>query len=166
MNDIIYYTELASPVGPLLALSEGESLIGLYFEDHRRGPARSAEWRRDDAPFQRLQGELAAYFSGECCDFSVELAPRGTDFQRAVWKELRRIPRGKTLSYAALAARLGRPRAVRAVAAANARNPISIIIPCHRVVGSNGALTGYAGGLERKEWLLRHEAAMQSCLIP
>lgn len=166
MNDVIYYTQLRSPLGGLLLLSDGASLTGLYFEDHRRGPARGANWRHDAGPFEQAEEELAAYFAGEPCEFNVPLAPRGSDFQRAVWSELRRIPRGATLTYGELAARLGRPKAVRAAGAANARNPISIIIPCHRVVGANGALTGYAGGLQRKQWLLRHEAALQPCLAP
>jgi methylated-DNA-[protein]-cysteine S-methyltransferase len=160
----IYYAEISSPLGDLLLVSDGVSLLGVYYEDHRRGPARDANWRQDTAPFNQVQDELAAYFAGELQAFSVKLAPRGSDFQREVWNELGRIPPGKTLTYAELAARVGRPKAIRAVGAANARNPISIIVPCHRVVGSNGTLTGYAGGLERKEWLLRHEASAPLCL--
>ena len=158
MSDAIYYVELPSPLGELLLLSDGELLAGLYFADHRRGPAPGADWRRDKAPFKQIEDELAGYFAGESCEFNVRLAPRGSEFRREVWNELRRIPLGTTLTYAELAARVGRPKAVRAAGAANARNPISIIVPCHRVVGARGALTGYAGGLERKEWLLRHEA--------
>jgi methylated-DNA-[protein]-cysteine S-methyltransferase len=163
MIDDIFYWELSSPLGELLLVSDGESLTGIYYEDHRRGPARGANWRRDATPFKQVQDELAAYFAGELPAFSVPLAPRGSDFQREVWNELRRIPPGSTLTYAELAAKIGRPKAIRAVGAANARNPISIIVPCHRVVGSNGTLTGYAGGLKRKEWLLRHEASAQLC---
>ncbi|HUY93107.1 MAG TPA: methylated-DNA--[protein]-cysteine S-methyltransferase [Pirellulales bacterium] len=159
MNATIYYAQCSSPLGELLMLSDGESLTGLYFEDHRRGPAHGANWRRDSGPFQQVQDELAAYFAGELREFSVQLAPRGSDFQREVWNELRRIPPGNTLTYAELAAKVGRPNAIRAAGAANARNPISIIIPCHRVIGANASLTGYAGGLERKQWLLRHEAS-------
>lgn len=164
MNDGIYYFEFSSPLGELLLVSDGESLTGVYYEDHRRGPARDKNWRRDAGPFKQVDNELAAYFAGELQAYSVKLAPRGSDFQREVWNELCRIPPGKTLTYAELAARVGRPKAIRAVGAANARNPISIIVPCHRVVGSNGTLTGYAGGLERKEWLLRHEASAPLCL--
>lgn len=164
MNDGVYYFAFSSPLGELLLVSDGESLTGVYYEDHRRGPAPGANWRRDAGPFNQVQDELAAYFAGELLAFNVPLAPRGSDFQREVWSELRRIPPGKTLPYSELAARVGRPKAIRAVGAANARNPISIIVPCHRVVGSNGALTGYAGGLRRKEWLLRHEASVQLCL--
>jgi len=159
----IYYSEVSSPLGELLLVSDGESLMGVYYEDHRRGPARNKNWRRDAGPFKQVENELAAFFAGELQAFSVKLAPRGSNFQEEVWNELRRIPTGKTLTYAELAAKIGRPKAIRAVGAANARNPISIIVPCHRVVGSNGALTGYAGGLERKEWLLRHEASVQLC---
>ena len=159
MNDEIYFFEFSSPLGELLLVSDGESITGVYYEDHRRGPARDKNWRQDAGPFKQVQDELAAYFAGELQAFSVKLAPRGSSFQQEVWNELRRIPPGETQTYAELAARVGRPKAIRAVGAANARNPISIIVPCHRVVGSNGTLTGYAGGLERKEWLLRKEAS-------
>lgn len=163
MNDV-YYCEFSSPLGGLLLVSDGESLTGIYYEDHRRGPARGANWRRDAAPFKQVQDELAAYFGGDLQEFSVKLAPRGSEFQREVWNELRQIPPGSTLTYAQLAAKIGRPKAIRAVGAANARNPISIIVPCHRVVGADDSLTGYAGGLERKRWLLRHEGAtIKSC---
>jgi len=166
MNNNTFYTKLSSPIGELLALSDGESLTGLYYENHRRGPIQTANLRRDVGPFQGLQAELAAYFAGELDTFSIQLAPRGTEFQREVWNELLRIPRGQTLTYGELAAKVGNPKAVRAAGAANARNPISIIIPCHRVIGANAALTGYAGGVERKQWLLRHEARQQICLAP
>ncbi|HVX62078.1 MAG TPA: methylated-DNA--[protein]-cysteine S-methyltransferase [Pirellulales bacterium] len=162
MAETIYYAEAPSPLGELLLLSDGESLSGLYFAGHRRGPAPGADWRRDKGPFKQVEDELARYFAGESCEFNVRLAPRGSEFQREVWNELRRIPPGATLTYAQLAARIGRPKAVRAAGAANARNPISIIVPCHRVVGARGALTGYAGGLERKEWLLRHETRLNA----
>lgn len=166
MNNHTFFTKLSSPIGELLALSDGESLTGLYYENHRRGPTQAANWRHDAGPFQRLQAELAAYFAGELDKFSLPLAPRGTEFQREVWNELLRIPRGKTLTYGELAAKVGNPKAVRAAGAANARNPISIVIPCHRVIGANAAPTGYAGGIERKQWLLRHEARQQACLAP
>lgn len=158
-NIYIYYTQCSSPLGELLLLSDGSSLTGLYFENHRRGAARSAHWRREEAPFSQVQDELAAYFAGELREFGVPVAPGGSGFQREIWNELRRIPAGKTLTYAELAAKVGRPKAIRAVGAANARNPISIIVPCHRVIGADASLTGYAGGLERKRWLLRHEGA-------
>ncbi|HVW39083.1 MAG TPA: methylated-DNA--[protein]-cysteine S-methyltransferase [Pirellulales bacterium] len=165
MIDDTFYWELSSPLGELLLVSDGQSLSGVYYEDHRRGPARGANWRRDAGPFEQVKNELTAYFGGELREFGVKLAPQGSEFQREVWNELRRIPPGKTLTYAELAARVGRPKAIRAVGAANARNPISIIVPCHRVVGSNGTLTGYAGGLKRKEWLLKHEASMQFSVV-
>jgi methylated-DNA-[protein]-cysteine S-methyltransferase len=165
MNHDIYDCEFSSPLGELLLLSDGESLTGVYYDDHRRGPAHDKNWRRDAGPFKQVKDELAAYFAGELAAFDVPLAPRGSAFQREVWNELRRIPPGRTLTYGQLAAKIGRPKAIRAVGAANARNPISIIVPCHRVVGSNGTLTGYAGGLERKEWLLRHEASAQLSVV-
>lgn len=153
-----YYTTLASPLGELLLLSDGEALTGLYLEGHRGGPARSADWRRDDGPFQAARAQLEAYFAGELQSFDVPVALRGTEFQRLVWSELQRVPYGATVTYGELAARVGRASAVRAVGAANGRNPVSIIVPCHRVVGADGTLTGYAGGLERKRWLLAWEA--------
>src|SRR3569623_2361479 len=116
MNNNTFYTKLSSPIGELLALSDGESLTGLYYENHRRGPAQAAHWRRDAGPCQRLQAELAAYFASELDTFSIPLAPRGTEFQREVWNELLRIPRGKTLTYGELAAKVGNPKAVRALA--------------------------------------------------
>ncbi len=110
MSDAIYYVELPSPLGELLLLSDGESLAGLYFTDHRRGPAPGADWRRDKAPFKQIEDELAEYFAGESCEFNVRLAPRGSEFRREVWNELRRIPLGTTLTYAELAARSDAPR--------------------------------------------------------
>jgi methylated-DNA-[protein]-cysteine S-methyltransferase len=153
-----YYTVCASPLGELLLLSDGEALTGLYLEGHRGGPVPGSGWRRDDGPFRAVRAQLEAYFAGDLRTFDVPVTLGGTDFQRQVWSELQRVPYGATASYGELAARLGRPSAARAVGAANGRNPISIIVPCHRVVGADGALTGYAGGLERKRWLLAWEA--------
>lgn len=160
----------ASPLGPLLAVIDSGRLVALEFASHRE---------RLKAPLRRRYGEvrlrpaddtlglgdrLEAYFAGDLA--AIDGLPAdggGTPFQRRVWRALRAIPAGRTLSYAALAARLEMPRAVRAVAHANARNPIAIVVPCHRVIGSDGSLRGYGGGLERKRWLLAHEGRLPSC---
>ena len=151
------YTTVDSPIGALLLVGEGARLTGLYMEPHRPDPA----WIRDDAPFAETAAQLAEYFAGERPSFDLPLAARGTPFQQEVWERLRAIPYGETTTYGAIAAELGRPAAVRAVGMANGRNPISIVVPCHRVIGAGGALTGYGGGLERKRALLALEARVR-----
>jgi methylated-DNA-[protein]-cysteine S-methyltransferase len=121
---------------------------------HKGRPAARPDWRRDDAPFDAVRRQLEEYFAGRRQDFDVPLRMAGTTFQQLVWKALVRIPFGTTITYAQLAGRIGRPSAARAVGHANSRNPISIIVPCHRVIGADGALAGYAGGLEKKRRLL------------
>jgi methylated-DNA-[protein]-cysteine S-methyltransferase len=158
MGSVTSYSRFSSPIGTWLLISDGESLTGLFPESHRAVPAVTDGWRRDDAFFAGVRDQLGAYFAGRLMDFKVRLAPKGTPFQRRVWDTLREIPLGATTSYGALAAHLGNPAASRAVGAANGKNPISLIVPCHRVVGAAGSLTGYAGGLELKQWLLEHEA--------
>ncbi len=116
-----------------------------------------ADTRPDDGPFREARRQLEAYFEGELREFTLELAPEGTLFRQKVWRALLDIPYGATESYGALALRIGLPQAARAVGLANGRNPISIVVPCHRVIGKSGALVGYGGGLERKQWLLAHE---------
>lgn len=156
----LVHTRLASPIGDLVATADGRgALTGLYFPGHLRGPVGEALGdRRDDAePFAALRAQLAEYFAGERRGFELPLAPVGDDFRQRVWALLRQIPYGERTTYGALAARLGQPGAAQAVGAANGANPISIIVPCHRVVGADGSLTGYAGGLDRKRWLLAHE---------
>lgn len=153
------YTHLPSPLGDLLATATDAGLTGLYFPEHRRGPVVDAAWRRDETPFAALRAQLDAYFAGARRDFDLPLAWSGTPLQEAVWKALLDIPYGTTSTYGALAATIGRPSAVRAVAGAVARNPISIVVPCHRVVGASGAITGYAGGLPAKRHLLALETA-------
>jgi methylated-DNA-[protein]-cysteine S-methyltransferase len=162
LQETTYFTEFCCPLGELLLVSDGDALSGLYFEEHKPSPRRNASWRRDDGRFEAAREQLNAYFAGDLVEFDLRLAFAGTEFQRSVWRALRGIDFAQRESYAQLANRLRRPTAVRAVAAAIARNPISIIVPCHRVIGSNGGLTGYAGGLERKQWLLRHEAQAAS----
>jgi methylated-DNA-[protein]-cysteine S-methyltransferase len=155
-----FYTTFASPVGPLLLMSDGTSLTGLHTDNDKHRPAVQFDWVRDDnvAPFAQAIAQLQAYFDGRLTEFDLPLAPQGTAFQMTVWRELCNIPFGETISYAELARRIDRPTASRAVGHSNARNPISIIVPCHRVIGADNSLTGYAGGLDRKRMLLDHEA--------
>ena len=131
-------------------------------DGHRRGPDVDDTWREDPAPFAEAAGQLEAYWRGELTRFSLPVDLRGTSFQRQVWEALRALGYGTTTTYGALASAIGRPGAARAIAGAVARNPISIVVPCHRVVGADGAATGYAGGLERKRWLLELEASGRS----
>ncbi len=150
-----------SPLGDLLLVASAQGLTGLYFIDQQYLPQKTADWIRDDEwpAFVTARSQLAGYFAGERRAFELPLAPAGTPFQQAVWMKLREIPYGATTSYGVIAARLGQPTASRAVGAANGRNPIGIIVPCHRVIGRSGTLTGYAGGLERKQALLELEGA-------
>lgn len=159
-----YYTRIESPIEPLLLASDGESLTSLFMVTQRHGPFFSETWKRDDnaKPFAEARRQMEAYFAGELTEFDLPLNMIGTEFQKTVWRELLNIPFGVTISYGELAERVGNPSASRAVGAANGRNPISIIVPCHRVIGSNGKLTGYGGGIERKEWLLAHESKFMS----
>jgi methylated-DNA-[protein]-cysteine S-methyltransferase len=158
MDSRIFYTTLASPVGALFLTSNGEAITELFMEKHKGGPKPMGDWRRDDALFQEAADQLRAYFAGELTEFDLPLATGGAPFQKRVWAELRKIAYGSTISYGELAQQVGNPKASRAVGAANGSNPISIIIPCHRVIGSNGKLTGYGGGIERKKFLLDFEA--------
>src|SRR6184192_2865427 len=148
-----------SPCGPLTLVAEGAALCGLYMVDQRHRPDELTFGSNDPgAPiFARAETELKEYFAGQRREFEVPLAFAGTPFQRLVWTALREIAYGETMSYGELAERLGKPSAARAVGLANGKNPIGIIVPCHRVVGSNGSLTGYGGGLERKRYLLDFE---------
>jgi methylated-DNA-[protein]-cysteine S-methyltransferase len=152
------YDSFDSPVGELLAVGDREQLRGLYMQDGSRPLTLGAAWVRDRRPFARLRAQLGEYFAGERRSFELDLAATGTPFQLEVWRALGAIEYGETVSYGELASRIGRPTASRAVGMANGRNPLSILIPCHRVIGAGGALTGYAGGLERKRWLLELEA--------
>ena len=147
------YTRMDTPIGPLLATAdEAGRLTGLWFDR-----AAAPGWTRDEPAFAALRDQLDAYFAGEGRAFDVPMALSGTPWQRSVWAALREIPLGRTLTYGELAARLGRPGSARAVGAANGRNPVSIVVPCHRLVGASGGLRGYLGGLERKGWLIAHE---------
>jgi methylated-DNA-[protein]-cysteine S-methyltransferase len=155
----LYYTELDSPIGPLSLRGTERGLTGIFMETHRHGPAEAERlgWQRDDELFADARAQLAEYFAGRHQVFTLAIdreALGGTAFQRRVWLALESIPYGATISYRELARRIKQPTAVRAVGLANGRNPLSIVVPCHRVIGANGTLTGYGGGLERKRWLL------------
>jgi methylated-DNA-[protein]-cysteine S-methyltransferase len=151
-------TTVRSPVGVLDLVADDDGAVTHLLFDLEQ-PWDSPWWslRHDPRPFDDVVAQLEEYFAGERTLFDVPLAPRGTAFQRAAWDALRAIPYGRTSSYVAQARAIGRPSAARAVGAANGRNPIAIVLPCHRVVGASGSLTGYGGGLDRKRWLLEHE---------
>jgi methylated-DNA-[protein]-cysteine S-methyltransferase len=157
-----WFTMHESPIGPLLLMSDGAALTGLHTQNDKYRPAVATDWIRDanQPPLRETAAQLRAYFDGALEEFDVPLAPSGTEFQLKVWRELCNIRFGETISYGELARRLGRPTASRAVGHCNARNPISIIVPCHRVIGADRSLTGYAGGLDRKRALLSHEATV------
>jgi methylated-DNA-[protein]-cysteine S-methyltransferase len=157
MNNKTFYTHVNSPLGLILLVSDGKNLTGLNFQTEKRPIQIQPDWQEDDGPFAETIAQLQAYFAGERQDFDLPLAFRGTAFQQAVWQELQNIPYGQTTSYGELARRIGKPKAVRAVGAANGANPIPLVVPCHRVIGSNGRLTGYGAGLPIKEALLAHE---------
>lgn len=152
------FTRIPSPVGDLVLTGDGSSLTGCYFTGTGHTSDPSAGLARDDAAFEAVVGQLGEYFAGERTAFDLPLAPSGTDFQLRVWAQLRTIPYGATCSYADVARGIGASNGFRAVGLANGRNPISIIVPCHRVIGADGSLTGYGGGIERKRFLLDLES--------
>ena len=156
-NGTTYYTNLTSPIGELLLTGDGDALTGVWMQDAKYPPRPVSGSRKDSSVFKKACQQFAAYFAGELTDFDLPLSLAGTEFQQRVWNRLCEIPYGKTWSYAQLAEKIGNPKASRAVGLANGRNPIPIIVPCHRVIGANGTLTGYGGGLPRKQWLLAHE---------
>jgi methylated-DNA-[protein]-cysteine S-methyltransferase len=155
MNVFCYFQ---SPIGRLLLTSDGTALTGLYMEPSRKAQSTDG-WSEDPTvpPLSAALRQLGEYFAGTRREFDLPLRMRGTEFQQRVWRELTEIPYGQTWSYGELAKRIDNPSASRAVGLANGRNPISILVPCHRVIGADGSLTGYGGGLERKRWLLAHE---------
>jgi methylated-DNA-[protein]-cysteine S-methyltransferase len=161
-----YYTYTEGPLGKMLFTAEADSLTGVYFVGQKYQAAPQPGWIEEDhvLVFSALRGQLAQYFKGELAQFTVALAARGTPFQQRVWRALLEIDCGTTVTYGALAESIGLASSVRAVAAAVGRNPISILIPCHRVLGADGSLTGYAGGLERKRALLAIEAPQLTLL--
>ena len=158
---MILHTTIDSPVGPLLLGADGEGLRLIEFHAPRHPMPRGADWREGDSGvLQATRAQLGEYFNGARRTFDLPLAPRGTEFQRAVWRMLAGIPYGETISYAQLATRVGKPSAMRAVGAANGRNPLPIVLPCHRVIGADGSLTGFGGGLPTKQFLLALEGAL------
>jgi methylated-DNA-[protein]-cysteine S-methyltransferase len=154
-----FYSVMPSPIGELLLTSDGDAVTGLHMamSHGKPAPGPGPNWKRDDQLLRAAREQLRQYFAGERRRFDLPLHMAGTPFQRSVWQGLLEIPFGVTWSYAELARHVGRPGASRAVGAANGRNPIGIVVPCHRVIGADGTLTGYGGGVDRKEWLLRHE---------
>ena len=157
----IHYSNMPSPVGELTFTGTADGLTGVWFDTDRHQHDRSG-WQRDDALFAETRQQLEQYFAGTRQIFTLKLAAKGTAFQHQVWAVLCTIPFGETRSYGEQARAIDNEKAVRAVGLANGKNPIAIIVPCHRVIGANGSLTGYAGGLERKQWLLAHEAKGRS----
>ena len=152
---MIHATTMSSPLGPLRLESDGSALTSVCV-----GPQSEGEPTRDSGCelLERARGQFEEYFAGARAEFDLPLRPKGTPFQQRVWRQLCAIPHGTTLSYGELAARIGQPGAARAVGRANALNPLAIVVPCHRVIGRDGSLTGYAGGVHIKRWLLEHEA--------
>jgi methylated-DNA-[protein]-cysteine S-methyltransferase len=156
------YTYLDSPLGALLVVRDDVGLTALYLPSGRHAVTVAPEWIRDDDGFGDVRTQLEEYFAGDRQTFDLPLHPTGTAFQQRVWSALLEIPYGQTTSYGKTAAAIGAPTASRAVGLANGQNPLPIIVPCHRVIGANGSLTGYGGGLDAKRWLLSHELAASS----
>ncbi len=157
MTTTRYFSFIDSPLGSLFIQGDGEFVTGLYLPRHKGWIGPEAAWQQADAPFAAVREQLTEYFAGERQQFDVPLRLAGTPFQQRVWRELVEIPFGSTITYAELARRVGKPTASRAVGHANGGNPISIVVPCHRVIGADGKLTGYAGGVDRKRRLLDWE---------
>ena len=155
---MMYYCYLDTPIGELLLAGEEDALCLVGFPEGSMRREPEPDWIYNEKPFAAARQQLTEYFAGDRKEFDLQLSLTGTDFQLLVFEELKRIPYGETTSYGDIATRIGRPKAMRAVGAANGRNPIPIIVPCHRVIGSNGDLTGFGGGLNTKETLLRLEA--------
>ena len=152
------FTTLGSPVGPLTLVAEGDHLVGLFFAQGPIAPVPDATWVQDDRRLRPAAVQLEEYFAGKRTRFELSLAPRGTPFQRAVWNQLLQIPFGETTTYGAIARAIGKPAACRAVGGANHQNPLSIVIPCHRVIGADGSMTGYGGHVSNKRRLLDLES--------
>ena len=158
---MIHYRTIDSPIGPLVLAGHGRVLTNLRMLNQTHEPNR-ADWVRDDRAFHDAVDQLDAYFAGKRTDFDLELDLAGSEFQRQVWRALLTIPYGETRSYGQIAEQIGAAGAARAVGLANGHNPIAIIVPCHRVIGANGSLTGYGGGLDRKRSLLEMEKNVKS----
>jgi methylated-DNA-[protein]-cysteine S-methyltransferase len=165
MKTTVCFDRMPSPLGPMLLVAAGETLAAIHFDGQRHQSPIGADWRH--APghpaLRAAQAQLEEYFAGMRTEFDLALAPVGTPFQRAVWTAIRTVRYGETITYGELAARCGAPRSIRAAGAATGRNPWGIVVPCHRIVGADGSLTGYAGGLERKRALLALESPGTLC---
>ena len=157
----MWFDRFDTPIGEMTVAADDAGLRHVLFPDNTYPPAGRDGWQRDAAALRTPREQLLAYFAGELCSFDLRLAPVGTPFQVKVWTTLAAIPFGQTWSYGELARRIGEPRAVRAVGAANGRNPLPVVLPCHRVIGADGSLTGFGGGLPLKKFLLGHEGAGQ-----
>jgi methylated-DNA-[protein]-cysteine S-methyltransferase len=161
MTEMMLHTTIESPVGDLLLFGDELRLRGVHMQEGRRPAVVAPGWKSAREPFSTVREQLGEYFAGDRTRFDLELAPVGTPFQELVWRALRRIPYGRTASYGEIARGIGHPAASRAVGMANGSNPISIVVPCHRVIGADGKLTGYAGGVERKRFLLKLEGVTE-----
>jgi len=155
-TDHIYFSSFESPIGLVEVRANGKGLLSVFFMDKPSLPKK----HKPNAVTALCEQELREYFEGLRKTFTVPLSPEGSGFQQMVWQELLKLPHGKTASYLDISLRLGDPKLTRAVGSANGKNPIAVIVPCHRVIGSDGSLTGYAGGMHRKKWLLRHEGVI------
>jgi len=164
---MIRYARFESPLGPVLAIADTDGITHIDFVGAKYERRVEPDWIEDPraSALAACGRQLAEYFSGARTAFDLPLAPRGSDFQQRVWREIARVPYGETISYGELAKRAGAPGQARAAGAATGRNPVGVVIPCHRIVGADGSLTGYAGGLERKRGLLELEGALQKSLV-
>lgn len=162
-----YYDTYDSPIGGMLLAATDDGLSGVYFDRQKHHPGRGGDWKRDPANphLKRARAQLAEYFSGKRRKFDLALDPAGTEFQKAVWRAISSVPFGQTITYGELARRAGVPGSARAAGAATGRNPIGIVVPCHRIMGSDGSLTGYAGGLAKKRALLALEGVLSGELL-
>ena len=158
----MFYDIIDTPLGRMTLVGDERTLVHIDLPEARRPLQVAADWRRDSKRFEEERRQFDRYFAGESKTFDLPLAPRGTTFQQDVWRGLCDIAYAETISYAELARRIGRPKASRAVGLANGANPLAIIVPCHRVIGANGSLTGYGGGMDAKRWLLDHEQSHRS----
>ncbi len=161
----LFYTHLPTPIGPVLLAGDDAALVYVSFPTGKRAMQPDPAWVHSDEPFAEVKAQLCAYFDGSLRDFDLPLRAQGTAFQRDVWQALSTIPYGEIRTYADIAQAIGRPKATRAVGAANGANPLPIIVPCHRVIGANGSLTGFGGGLETKKFLLNLEARADPATI-
>jgi methylated-DNA-[protein]-cysteine S-methyltransferase len=161
----MWFDEFTTPIGRLTVVIDEDAVHRVLFEAGKHEPRSRDGWQRDASAVRGAREQLLGYFAGERRDFDLALRPAGTPFQLEVWKALREIPFGATRSYRDVAERIGNPKAVRAVGAANGRNPLPIIVPCHRVIGADGSMTGFGGGISVKQFLLAHEGIGQTSLL-